>query len=213
MSAFWYLHPFINHFMTFQKQNYMKKIVVFIVFLTFFLNDTFAQGDIRIGFQASPSISWIQVIDENKINDNGKNFGLKLGLLGEYYFRENYALFAGLGFSFNQGGTLEFEEEGRYWPNTELPILIPSQPERMDTFPAFTDLTYKIQYIEIPFGLKLKTKEFGYLQYYVEIPTFTLGIRSQARGKIEGDGIDEDVEKDDYIIKKEVNLNCFFLYS
>lgn len=183
----------------------MKKIVVFIVFLTFFFGEMNAQGDIRIGFQASPGISWLQAVDENKINDNGKNVGLKLGLLGEYYFRENYILFAGLGFSFNQGGTLEFDEEGRYWPNSELPILIPSQPERLDTFPAFTDLQYKIQYVEIPFGLKLKTKEFGYLQYYVEIPTFTIGFRSQAKGVIEGDGIDEDVENDDYVIKKEIN--------
>ena len=183
----------------------MKKIVVLLVFLTFFLGETFAQGDLRIGFQASPGISWITVIDENKINNNGSNFGLKLGLLGEYYFRENYAFWGGLGFSFNQGGTLLYEEEGRYWPNSDLPLLMPSQPERMDTFPGGTNLRYKIQYVEIPFGLKLKTKEFGYLQYYVEIPTFTLSFRSQARGKIEGDGIDEDVENDDYIIKKEVN--------
>lgn len=183
----------------------MKKIVILIGFFALFLGATNAQNNIRIGFQASPSVSWMQVVDENKINNNGTNLGLKLGILSEYYFQENYAVFAGLGFSFNQGGTLQFDEPGRYWPTADLPVLQPSQPEKLDTFPAFTSLSYKVQYIEIPFGLKLKTKEFGYLQYYVEIPTFTLGFRSQAKGIIEGDGIDENVENDDYLIKKEVN--------
>lgn len=194
-----------KYFMTFQKQNYMKKIVILIAFFAFFLGETNAQGDLRIGFQASPGLSWIQVVDENTVNSNGNNLGLKLGLLGEYYFQENYALFAGIGFSFNQGGKLKFEEEGRYWPTAELPILVPSRPEKLDTFPAGTTLHFRTQFVEIPFGLKLKTKEFGYLQYYVEIPTFTIGFRSQAKGTIEGDGISEDIENDEFIIKKELN--------
>jgi len=193
----------------------MKKIVVLIVFLGCFLNQTHAQGDIRFGFQASPGVSWINVVEENTINNNGSNFGLKLGLLGEYYFRENYAVWGGIGFAFGQGGQLMFEERGRYWPNSDIPELNPGNPMemQMDTFPSGTNLTYKIQYIEIPFGLKLKTKEFGYLQYFAEIPTFSIGIRSQARGEIEanntpnGDGelVAEEIENDDYVIKEEVS--------
>ncbi len=209
MKAFLHLLSFRKYFMTFQKQNYMKKIVILIAFFAFFLGNTQAQDGLRIGFQASPTLSWLDVIDNNRVNDNGKNLGLKLGLLAEYSFKENYSFFGGIGFAFNQGGKLQFDDAGRHWPDSEIPILIPSLPERLDTFPAGTTLQYKIQAIEIPFGLKLKTKEFGYLQYYVEIPTFTLGFRSQARGKIEGDDIDPAVENDDYVIKREVNPFTF----
>lgn len=195
--------------MTFQKQNYMKKIVILIGFFAFFFGNASAQDGLRIGFQASPTLSWLDVIDNNQVNDNGKNVGLKLGLLAEYYFKENYAVFGGIGFSFNQGGKLQFEQEGRHWPDSDLPIISPNHPEFTDVFPSGTTLQYKIQSIEIPFGLKLKTKEFGYLQYYVEIPTFTLGFRSQARGTIEGDNIPDAVENDDYVIKREVNPLTF----
>jgi hypothetical protein len=195
--------------MTFQKQNYMKKIVILMAFFAFFLGNTYAQDGLRIGFQASPTLSWLDVIDNNQVNNNGSNLGLKLGLMGEYYFKENYAFFAGIGFAFNQGGKLQFEDEGRHWPDSDLPIISPNDPEFTDVFPMGTTLQYKIQAVEIPFGLKLKTKEFGYLQYYVEIPTFTLGFRSQARGKIEGDNIPDIIENDDYIIKREVNPFTF----
>lgn len=184
----------------------MKKIVTLLVFLGCFFNQSQAQGDIRFGFQVSPGVSWMTVVEENTINNNGSNFGLRLGVLGEYYFRENYAVWAGLGFAFGQGGQLEFEEGGRAWPNSEIPVAVPNQPD--GTFPIGTDLSYNLQYIEIPFGLKLKTKEFGYLQYFAEIPTFSFGIRSQSRGELEADDAlltDPDIENDDYIIKEEVN--------
>lgn len=209
MKAFLQLLSFRKYFMTFQKQNYMKKIVILIAFFAFSLNNMQAQNDLRIGFQASPTISWLNAIDNNRVNDNGKNLGLKLGLIAEYAFQENYSLFGGIGFAFNQGGKLQFEDAGRHWPDSDLPIISPNNPDFTDVFPAGTTLQYKIQTIEIPFGLKLKTKEFGYFQYYVEIPTFTLGFRSQARGKIEGDGIPPEIENDDYVIKREVNPFTF----
>ena len=181
----------------------MKKIVAFAFFLSFFLGESIAQGDIRFGLQVSPGISWLSAEDRT-INNNSSNIpSLKLGLLGEYYFRENYAFFAGLGFAFNHGGTLRYENEGRYWPNSDFPNTGNISGE--DVFPAGVNLQYQVQYVEIPFGLKLKTKEFGYLQYFAEIPTFSIGIRTNAKGQIEGDDINPDAEDGSHIIKEEVN--------
>lgn len=172
----------------------MKKIVALAVFTIGFFHFTFAQkfseGEIRFGVQASPTISWLQN-EENTINGNGSSLGLKLGVIGEFYFHERYALMSGINFAFNHGGTLHYDEAGEWWDRSEKNGHTGLEPH--------SDLEYQIQYVEIPFGLKLKTKDFGHLRIYMELPVFTLGINTQARGTIESIGVD----KTD--IKKEVN--------
>ena len=173
----------------------MKKIVVCAAFFMLLAQLSFAQGsDLRLGFQVSPTFSNMST-DDNKVNANGTNLGLKLGLMGEVFFRENYAFTIGLGFSFNSGGTLRHDEISNTWQRSELPsgVNLP--------FLAGTDLKYNLQYVEIPFGLKFKTNEIGYLRYYAEVPTFTLGFRSQSRGDIKTAG---GINEDKIDIKKEV---------
>lgn len=175
------------------KLRHMKKLIAMAAFVVTVLSAQ-AQNDVRFGFQASPSFSWM-VANTSRINPSGSNLGLKLGMLGEFYFRENYALSLGLGFAFNHGGTLLHEYGGEYWIHSDLS---PSQ----DTLPNNVKLKYGIQYLEIPVGLKMRTREFGYLRYYIE-PAITLGFKTQARGQIEGVGVSTNDEKID--IRKEVN--------
>ena len=171
----------------------MKKIVAIAAFLSLSLS-MMAQDDLRFGFQLSPSFSWMNT-NTSKINPSGTNLGLKLGMTGEYYFRENYAFTSGIGFYFNNGGTLLHDFGGSYWPNSEL-------PSSLDTLPNNVKLKYSIQNLEIPVGLKLRTREFGYLRYFME-PAITIGLKTQARGTIEGTGVQSD---DKYNIRREVNL-------
>ena len=42
-------------------------------------------------------------------------------VIGEKYFAENYAFSFGIGFAFNQGGTLKHDVGGNLWPNSQLP--------------------------------------------------------------------------------------------
>ncbi|HMN88711.1 MAG TPA: outer membrane beta-barrel protein [Saprospiraceae bacterium] len=172
----------------------MKKIVVTGAFFFIGMVLMQAQNDIRFGFQASPTFAWMNTTS-SRINPSGTNLGIKLGMVGEYYFRENYAFTSGLGFAFNQGGTLQHEFGGLYWRKSDL-------GPGLDTLPAGVKLKYGIQYIEIPAGMKMRTREFGYLRYFVE-PALTLGFRSQARGTAQGRGIGSDLEKIN--IRKEVN--------
>jgi len=156
----------------------MKKIIVLLIscgFFSFFAN---AQNDFRFGFQASPSFGWMSANDIN-INGNGTNLGLKLGLMGEKYFRENYAFTFGLGFGFNEGGTLKYDGVGEVWPEVDVPA-------DFTTIASGTNLKYALQYLEIPVGLKMRTQEFGYFRFFADIPVITLGILTQAKGTISG---------------------------
>lgn len=172
----------------------MKKIVAIAAFFIVFQTISSAQNDIRFGFQVSPVFSWMNSSD-NRINPSGTNLGLKLGMMGEYYFRENYAFTGGLGFAFNHGGTLQHDFGGSYWTRSDL-------GNALDTLPAGVNLKYGIQYVEIPVGLKMRTREFGYLRYFIH-PELTIGLKSQARGTIQGVGVGDDAEKIN--IRKEVN--------
>ncbi len=162
--------------------------------MTGLLGATWSQEDVRFGFQASPVLSWMNT-DNNRINGSGQNLGLKLGMLGEFYFRDNYAVSSGIGFWFNAGGRLLHEYPGIYWDPAIL-------PPGVDTMPGMVKLRYGIQFVEIPIGLKMRTKEFGYNRFYVE-PALTLGFKTQARGTATGQGLGEEVEKIN--IRKEVN--------
>lgn len=174
----------------------MKKIAL-ILFFGLSLNFVYAQfNDVRFGLQVSPTFSWMGA-NSNRINSNGTNLGLKLGMLGEFYFRENYAFSTGIGFGFNQGGTLQHEWEGYYWEDSYRELTTDTLP-----LPSMTSLKYSIQYLEIPIALKMRTREFGYIRYFVE-PGITLGIKTQSKGSITGRNLGDEFE--DINIRKEVN--------
>lgn len=172
----------------------MKKIVAIAAFL--FINTMllFAQENIRFGFHLSPNLSWATT-SSNSINTSGTNLGLKLGMIGEFYFQENYAFTSGIGFAFNQGGTLLYDFGGQYWPASDLPA-------GFEVLPANVKLKYSLQYLEIPIGLKMRTKEFGYIRYFIE-PGLIVGISTQSKGSITGPGLGNDADKIN--ISNEVN--------
>lgn len=175
----------------------MKKIVLFAAFILTLATLSNAQQAVRFGFQLSPSFNWMST-DKNTVSTNGTNLGLRLGLKGEFYFQENYALTAGLGFSFNAGGTLLHRNNGQYWVNSDVPMIcFKNQP----------NLKYSMQYVEIPIGLKMRTREFGYLRYFAE-PNLGLGFRTQAKGEVRN-SMDEEACTD-LNIRDDVRLFNLF---
>ena len=182
----------------------MKKIAVAIFFFVFLNASLFAQDafqKFRFGIQFSPTITWMSSSDK-KINSNGTSVGLKLGVIGEKYFAENYAFMFGLGFAFNQGGTLKHDIGGNLWPNSQLSSDVYQKGPAM---PDGVNLDYGLQYVEIPFGLRLRSQEFGYIRYFAELPVFTLGFLTQAKGAVKG--TDMDTDKED--ISNDVNNFAF----
>ncbi|NRA51867.1 MAG: outer membrane beta-barrel protein [Phaeodactylibacter sp.] len=180
----------------------MKKIVVFAALLFGLSTFAEAQQAVRFGFQLSPAFNWMST-DKNTISSNGTNLGLKLGLMGEFYFQENYALTTGLGFSFNSGGTLLHSNTGLYWVNSEVPSECAFFMEEREA----PNLKYSIQYVEIPVGLKMRTREFGYIRYFME-PNLGFGFRTQAKGDIRNISDAEGCE--DINIRPDVRLLNLF---
>lgn len=129
--------------------------------------------EIKLGFQFSPTISWMTT-NNNQITNSGSNVGLKFGLIAENYFQENYAITSGFGLVLNQGGTLNHAIGGNFFPTSELSDTL------YNNIADNENITRKFQMVEIPLGIKLRTNQFGYLRYYGEIP-FLLHIKTQAR--------------------------------
>ncbi len=176
----------------------MKKITLLFLFAAFMLGKAEAQKGIRFGFQASPTWSWLKT-DDRKIEGISSNWGFKLGALSEYYFANNYALTTGLGFGFNEGGSLQNSGYTRYKPWDESDLKeIPS-----DIFPVDSKFHYRVTYVEIPLGLKMRggSNEDARFKFYAELPVFTLGFVTKAFGDIRGTNTQN---LDDINIRNEV---------
>ncbi len=180
----------------------MKKIVFFLACAAFFSTQTFAQSEredfkTRFGFQFSPS--WSVLGSSDKLIESVRpNWGAKFGVMAEYYFQPSkYALISGLGFGFNQGGTIQNGyDSGVFWPKSDL-----SAP-KFDTIPKNAKLRYSATYVEIPFGLKMRggSNEDSRISFFAEAPVFTLGFLTKVKGDITGsngrDTNDENIRED-----------------
>lgn len=139
---------------------------------------------LRIGFQTSPMISWIGNND-NQIVKNGGSFGIKVGSTVDIYFKDNYSFTTGINLAFHEGGEFLYEIGGNYLPKSELsdPLLQTGDKP----LPDGTKIRYSLQYVEIPLGLKIRSKEMGYIRYFVEAPVFNFAFLTRGRADIETD--------------------------
>jgi hypothetical protein len=110
----------------------------------------------RFGFKASPNYNWVKFL-EGRMNNNGGALGFSYGIMGDFNIGDNPS----------------------YWLGTELIITsLPCKIASIDTLyntaiqspnaVAFTnvDFEYKLQYVQIPITLKLKTNEIGNMIYW-----------------------------------------------
>ncbi len=163
----------------------MKKNALFTVLtlLLIWSSNGMAQlpNNLRFGFNLNPTFSWLSPT-VNKAKGSGVLGGIKILTVGEYYLSENYVFYSGIGLSFNQGGILEYKSGGKLLTGDFSDQVYYNLPDN-------SKVTSKLQYLEIPLGFRMRTKEFGHLRYTFTLPVFTLGIRMKARGNIEGPGI------------------------
>ena len=132
----------------------MKKIWI-AVFLLISSSSLFAQQyaapdyGFRLGLTAHPNFGWLK--PENG-KGNGLSIGFSYGLLADFNFAENYSFSTGLTVSTINGKSTEINP-GLYHDASN------------STATAY-DLKYKLQYIELPFTVKLKTNKIGDLTWY-----------------------------------------------
>ena len=180
----------------------MKPYLLLPLALVLSLSASAQLNPIQLGIQLSPTFNYLTT-DNNLIESDGTKLGLKLGLIAEYYFQDNYSIHTGINFAFGAGGALRYDDQYTQvslWREPLDEVLTTTPPETQFTGGSTYD--YSLQFIEIPLGLTLRTREFGYLRYFVQ-PAFTLGILASSRGSIErASYIDDD---ENFKISSEVN--------
>ena len=162
----------------------MKKYL-FIAILALISVKAFAQNT-RFTVFVDPKFSWMSS-DIKAVESDGSKFGVNIGLNMDNFFAQNYAFMTGISID-NTGGTLTFENEKK------LKINGPDT-----TLNQGSTVNYKLQYINIPLGLKLKTNEIGYLTFYTHLGV-NGGINIKATGEV------DDFELDNENISEEIKL-------
>lgn len=146
----------------------MKKVSALLVFIISSLM-SFAQSDkqFSLGFNACPNIGWLsgqdtEPNDQIDIKSNGARMGFAYGLIFEYNFTENYTVATGVNHLFTGGKYSVLNVK----PESELTL------PNSETKPLYVGVEYnpiKLQYVQIPLTLRLKTNEIGYIKYFGEL--------------------------------------------
>lgn len=147
----------------------MKKITFSLLFV-FAAVITFAQekSKVRLGLTAHPNFGFLKV--ENGKGD-GVSLGFAYGLLSDIDFAENYSFATGLQItSVNGAGKIL-----NYQPHHGTKLSN-----------ADYDTKFKMQYIEVPLSIKLKTEEVADLKWYGQFG-LTTGFRISAKMDVEAD--------------------------
>lgn len=157
----------------------MKKITLTLLgFLLFFNSQAQDWKKFKFGIQASPVISFMPA-GHRDVNSEGANFGINIGLIGEHYFHENYALTFGAGYLLNAGGTVKYSQKGQYLTKGDYSVLFRNYlTTQNDSLPAGTSINYRQNIIQLPFGFKMRTNELGgtYLRGFANFPVMTINI-------------------------------------
>ena len=141
--------------------------------------------DIRFIVFADPHLSWLR--PETRIVESaGIRGGFNVGFEMDNFFSQNYAISTGLSI-IGTGGKLEFND----------PVVLQFDGFSEDINPGDV-VNYRLQYLNIPLGLKFTTREIGYSTIYAKLGVSGhFNIRSHAdiisRG-IEGESLQDEVE-------------------
>ncbi len=128
--------------------------------------------DLKLGLVAMPHISFL-TSDDRISEQNGILPGFGFGLAGNYYFADHYGFSFGLNINTFTGGKLKYNETVSF-----------KTADGLVSLPQGTTVTYKLQYLEIPLGLKLNTNRIGYMSYYGQFG-FQPAVKLNAKGKSE----------------------------
>jgi len=126
----------------------------------------------QLGFTASPTFGWLSDSEPAAFKSKGLRTGFTYGVLGDFAFSNNYYFSTGLGVT-----TIN--------ANTEFPASSSN-----------TDVVYKMQYLQVPLTLKLKSNDIENKKFYGQFG-LDANVKIGAKATIGGQSSD---------IAKEVNV-------
>ncbi|MBP7166476.1 MAG: PorT family protein [Bacteroidia bacterium] len=154
----------------------MRKLLLLVTIILSTLS-TYAQDQkFHFGLKITPSMAWIKP-DNKDIEREGYKLGFSYGVQTEFRIQENYAIASGVQVAY-RGGKLKLV----YDDSLNIPDAV---------------VNYKLQYVEIPMALKMKTNEFNKIRYY---GMFGLSPGFIIRAKYDTD------DEDDIDAKKDINV-------
>ena len=162
----------------------MQKYILSLIILAF-PAQIFSQA-LSFSVVVDPALTWMKTNDPDIIRE-GYKFGYNIGLVMDKFFTDDYALSTGITI-LNTGGNLHYLDSMAF-----------DFGSGGDTIPGGTTVTYNLQYITIPFSLKLKSSEIGYTTMYAH-----LGINNHINIKATADVPSLGINGED--IKDEINL-------
>ncbi|WP_316842622.1 porin family protein [Pedobacter gandavensis] len=136
----------------------------------------------RLGLTAHPTLGWVK---PEVGKSEGLAMGFSYGLLGDFNFAENYSFATGLTITTINGKSTELNVKPYYTP--------------ADGGTVAYDLRYRLQYIEVPLTIKLKTNKIGPLRWYGQFGIsndFNIGAKQNAQ--MAGKKVENDRNISDY---------------
>jgi hypothetical protein len=115
-----------------------------------------AQLKTTFGIRADPSICWFSS-DTKRVQNDGTRPGFNFGLTINRYFSPNYSFSTGISIM-GAGGRLVCSDTTLMEFENFTSEVLPGQP-----------VTYKIQYVTVPLGIKLQTNQIGYLTFFTDL--------------------------------------------
>ena len=170
----------------------MKKTISLVVILCIGLLSYAQESEkrIRIGLELTPTFSWFKS-DYESVENNAVKLSNRVGVNFDYNFAHNYFFSTGIFIDW-QNGSLKYMD-----PN--IPFDIDGTAYAFNTQGETVAVGYKLKYIEIPIGLKLKTNEIGYSTFYTKF-----GLNTAFNISALGEANQQSVEEADF--SKEVNF-------
>lgn len=120
---------------------------------------------LRFGIFIAPDVSWMRptaATDDARnynVSSDGSKIGFSYGLMAEYFFAENYGVVTGLAVN-STGGKI-------------IANKIDQSPAANTVFK--TNFDYRLQYLEIPLALKLRTDDISGFRFFGQLGA-SLGI-------------------------------------
>ena len=144
----------------------MKQLITLAFLLTISIHTYSISDKIRVGFQASPGVSWSKPMGKD-LQQGKPRFGVSYGFVLEYWFAKNYGLATGLGGAFD-GCNIKSRDIFR--------------TDTTGSIVRNVNEKYGFNYIELPAYLKLKTNDIKRSNFNVWGQLgFTVNITVSAR--------------------------------
>ncbi len=140
-----------------------------------------ASKSFRFGLKIAPNILWYAPDNEKKYENPGSVVKFSWGLMAEIRLSETASIATGLELT-GAGGKLSFQDSTYYLLNAdeEFVAFSNSTTDTLSSQYLLKERQYNVSYVTLPFLVKMKTKEIGYMTYFGQFG-LNIGVKTKAK--------------------------------